>query len=119
MSDNPLKPKTLIPSPINPTGDNPASDSETGKKRVFIAEEIEWLSRLTENADFQRYVARMKEDCDISRRKIDRIEELTAEQSGRYAQKFIAQLDITEWAERQLRHDLTIIKALDARAVQP
>lgn len=112
MSDNPLKPQ-IIPSPINPTGEPPVNDAEMGRRRVAVAEEIEWLQRLTANEDFRRYVDRMKEDCDVARRKIDAIETLTAEQSGRYAQKFIAQLDMAEWADRQLVHCVKTIRALD------
>lgn len=118
MNDNPLKPQ-IIASPINPTGEQPTNDIELGKRRVALAEQAEWLGRLLENSDFQRYVKTIKLESDLSRRKIDRIEELTAEQSGRYAQKFIAQLDMAEWAERQLEYCRESVKAIDEkRAVQ-
>lgn len=121
MSDNPLKPKTLIPSPINPTGDNPASDIEAGKKRVVIAEEIEWLSRLTGNEDFQRFVEIIKSQSMASRKKIGAVEsitELSAEQRAAYGQKLVMQLDMADWAEARLTYCMEAIKTLDARAVQ-
>jgi len=118
MSDNPLKPK-IIPSAINPTGEEQSNDKELGRRRVAMAEEIEWLTRLTASEDFRRFVEQMKAESDIARRKIDDVENLTAEQSGRYAQKFIAQLDMAEWADRQLVHLVKSVRALDENRKLP
>lgn len=113
--NNPLKP-TLIPSPINPTGEPPNNDAETGRRRVAIAEEVEWLTRLAANEDFQRFVKGIKSESTASRRAIrnvDSIATLTAEQRAAYGQKLVLQLDLAEWVDDRLVFCLDSIKAMD------
>lgn len=115
MSDNPLKP-AIIPSAINPTGAQPNNDTDLGKRRVALSEELEWLDRLNENEDFQRFVKNIKAESAASRRKIreiDSISTLTTEQRAAYGQKLVLQLDLAEWVDDRLVFCTENIKAID------
>lgn len=119
MNDNPLKPK-VIPSPINPTGEQANTEGDKGRFRVAYAEQIEWLKRLTTNEDFRRFVKVMQESSLTSRRKLGEIEKLTTEQRVAYGHKLVAELDAAQWADEQLSFCTEKLKALDEhRPVQP
>jgi hypothetical protein len=96
--------KDIIPSPINPTGKPVEDAAERSKSRLTLLEMAEWLTRLTENPDFQRYIAFVREGAEATETQAaDFSAHKSIEQGYALAQRFFGLHAMLKWPEHQLR----------------
>jgi hypothetical protein len=97
-------PTQIIPSAINPTGQRAENSEERGKARLHLIEMEEWLARLTANADFQRYLAFVREGAEATEAQAAEISAHKGTDQGyALAQRFFGLNAMLKWPEQQLR----------------
>lgn len=106
------EPIPIIRSALNPTAKPERDANADGRKRVLAVETREWVTRLTENADFQRFLDFLKEGrdameqpaSDLSRPAVDR---------DASSQRYFHLKSIIEWPEQQIAACSELLKFLD------
>lgn len=105
----------IIPSPLNPTGEEPRDDDKISAHRVAASEMIQWLERLIVNEDFKRYLTFVRKGADATRASASNIDQFDPAKRDAYAQRHFGLVDMCEWPEKQLAAARSTLKKLNER----
>lgn len=105
----------IIPSPINPTGEEPGDPKQQVQLRHTLADTVQWLERLTANEDFQRYLSFVKKGADATRANASNIDLHDPAKRDAYAQRHFGLVAMLEYPEKELASARATIKSIDEK----
>ena len=108
--------KTILPSALNPTAAPPRDAAERGRAREKLVDMEAWLTRLTESADFARFLEFVREGADATAEQAGHIGALPVDQAYALAQRFFGLKAMAEWPAKQLAAVREQLRAMDKQA---
>lgn len=105
----------VLPSSFNPTATPPTNDEAAGKRRIEAVDKVQWLDRLTANADFQRFIEFVNEGAGETRKQAANIDQNEAGKRDAYAQRYFGLDAIARWPAEELARAKAFLRALDEK----